>query len=173
MEQKNKVKRAKNGDDLAFQELIELHKDKLYRIAYMYVKNESDTLDIVHETIYKAFISIKKLKSDDYFTTWITRILINCALDYIRKQKKLVFFDGRKETESEDNHFPVEDRIVLFDAIDQLEQKYKTIIILKYYKDLTLQQIAEVLDCPIGTAKVNLHRALKKLRIHLKEVQAK
>jgi RNA polymerase sigma-70 factor, ECF subfamily len=53
----DKVKKAKKGDDKAFQELVEAEKEKLYRMAYLYVKNESDAIDIVHETIYKAYIS--------------------------------------------------------------------------------------------------------------------
>ncbi|MET1123286.1 sigma factor, partial [Priestia megaterium] len=64
-----KVKKAKRGNEKAFQELIELEKNKLFRIAYLYVKNEADALDIVQDTIYKAFISIKRLKDPSYFST--------------------------------------------------------------------------------------------------------
>jgi RNA polymerase sigma-70 factor, ECF subfamily len=58
-------------------------------MAYLYVKNESDAIDIVYETIYKAYISIKKLKETDYFSTWLMRILINTALDFFKKNKRI------------------------------------------------------------------------------------
>jgi RNA polymerase sigma-70 factor, ECF subfamily len=81
----DQVKKAKRGNTKAFQKLVEAEKEKLYRMAYLYVKNESDAIDIVHETIYKAYISIKKLKETDYFSTWLMRILINTSLDLLRK----------------------------------------------------------------------------------------
>jgi RNA polymerase sigma-70 factor, ECF subfamily len=84
------VKKAKRGNSKAFQKIIEAEKEKLYRMAYLYVKNESDAIDIVHETIYKAFISIKNLKETDYFSTWLMRILINTALDFIKKNKRII-----------------------------------------------------------------------------------
>jgi len=76
-----RVNKAKKGNEKAFQALIEIEKHKLYRIAYLYVKKEEDALDVVQETIYKAFISIKQLKDAAYFSTWITRILINTAIN--------------------------------------------------------------------------------------------
>jgi RNA polymerase sigma-70 factor, ECF subfamily len=84
----NTVEKAKKGDQKAFMQLIDTEKEKLYRIAYTYVKNESDALDIVQDTIYKAFISINNIKDVSYFSTWITRILINTSLDFIKKKKK-------------------------------------------------------------------------------------
>lgn len=87
MSVEKKIKQAKRGNEKAFQELIQDEKNKLFRMAYLYVKNEDDALDIVHDTIYKAFISIKKLKEPQYFSTWISRILINSALDFIKKKQ--------------------------------------------------------------------------------------
>jgi RNA polymerase sigma-70 factor, ECF subfamily len=83
------VRKAKNGDKKAFQELIEQEKVKLYKIAYLYTKNENDALDIFQETLYKALSSIQNLKDEDYFSTWITRILINNAKDFWAKRTVL------------------------------------------------------------------------------------
>lgn len=84
-----KVKRAINGDEKAFIELIEKQREKLYRVAYAYVKNEEDALDIVQETVYKAYISIDTLRKPKYFNTWLTKILINISLATLKKIKIL------------------------------------------------------------------------------------
>lgn len=81
------------GSHKAFQELMEEQKVKLYKIAFMYVKNEEDALEVFQETIYKALISIKNLKDERYFSTWLTRILINTALDLIKKKSRVVPMD--------------------------------------------------------------------------------
>jgi RNA polymerase sigma-70 factor, ECF subfamily len=165
----DKVKKAKRGNDKAFQELIEAEKEKLYRMAYLYVKNESDAIDIVHETIYKAYISIKKLKETNYFSTWLTRILINTALDFIKKNQRVIPVEGLDQYGKNIERLHIEERMDLVDAIDQLEEKYKTVIILRYYNDLTIKEIAKILNYPEGTVKTNLHRAINQLRIYLRK----
>lgn len=169
MEFEDRVIRAKKGDDNAFQEIIQVEKLKLYRTAYAYVKNEADALDIVHDTVYKAYISIHTLKNPAFFSTWLTRILVNCAIDYIKRQKRVVLKETNDIAQSHSYNESMDDKIMLIDAIEQLEEKYKTIVILKYFKDLSNQQIADVLGYPIGTVKAYLHRALKRLHMELKE----
>lgn len=156
-----KVLRARLGDDNAFAELIGERKEMLYRTAFTYVKNKDDALDIVGETIYKAYISIKKLKEPQFFNTWLTRILINISLDHIKKNKKLLPFEGEMAmNESVSSRDPAE-LLDLYYAVDRLEPKCKTIVILKYFQDFTLAQIAEVMECPIGTVKTYSMKDLK------------
>ncbi|WP_088013925.1 sigma-70 family RNA polymerase sigma factor [Gottfriedia acidiceleris] len=164
----NKINKAKKGDSKAFQELIEEEKAKLYRTAYLYVKDENDALDIVQETVYKAYISIKKVKEVQHFSTWLTRILINNALDFLKKKSRLIPIDSWDNSSlvREEQH---EENMDLLHAIDQLKPRYKTVIILRYYNDYTIKQIAETLKCPEGTVKTNLHRALSKLKVDLRE----
>lgn len=163
-----KIKKAKRGNEQAFQELIQDEKNKLFRMAYLYVKNEDDALDIVQDTIYKAFISIKQLKEPHYFSTWISRILINTALDFIKKNNRAIPFsdvDGIHK----DQNLRIEEKLDLLEAIERLEVQYKTVIIFRYYKDLSIKQIAEILKCPEGTVKTRLHRAINQLKSDLKE----
>ncbi|WP_099156720.1 sigma-70 family RNA polymerase sigma factor [Virgibacillus ndiopensis] len=166
-----KIFRAVKGNDKVFQELIQLEKNKLYRIAYLYVKNENDALDIVQETIYKAFRSKQKLKNAEYFSTWLTRILINNALNFIKKNKKVIPFaeEEMERLHESPEHPSIENRIDLVNAIDCLEESYKTVIILRYYKDFTIRQIAEFLNCPEGTVKTKIHRATNQLKRNIKE----
>jgi RNA polymerase sigma-70 factor, ECF subfamily len=161
--------KSKKGNTKAFQKLIEAEKEKHYRMAYLYVKNESDAIDIVHETIYKAFISIKNLKETDYFSTWLMRILINTALDFIKKNKRVIPVEKLERCGNEENleRRNIEERMDLVIAIARLEEKYKTVIILRYYNDLPIKEIAKILNCPEGTVKTNLHRAIQQLRTFL------
>jgi RNA polymerase sigma-70 factor, ECF subfamily len=162
---KYKVKKAKNGDHKAFQELIEHEKIKLYRIAYLYTRNENDALDIFQETIFKALNSIHTLKNEEYFSTWITRILINNAKTLLTKRNHTIplendFFN----TIQPSPQLLIEDKMDLLQAMGQLEEKEKTALILRYYKDYTINQISDILDIPEGTVKSMIHRALKKLK---------
>lgn len=164
-----KIGSAQKGDDNAFYELINERKALLYKTAYSYVKNKEDALDIVNETVFKSYCSIKKLKEPKFFNTWLTRILINCSLDAIRKNKKLVPFEEKlgsdKISETDSN----EEMLDLKKSIEKLDDKCRTVVILKYYQDMTISEISEVLECPAGTIKTYLHRALTELRIDLKE----
>nr|WP_228460281.1 sigma-70 family RNA polymerase sigma factor [Cytobacillus dafuensis] len=164
-----KVQRAKKGNHKAFQELMEEEKIKLYKMAYVYMKNEADTLEVFQETVYKAFISIKDLKDERYFSTWLTRILINTAFDLLNKKKRVIPME-REVLESKINpYLPSEDHSDLMQAITELDEKYKTVLILRFYKDYTVKQIAEFLDCPDGTVKTNIHRGISLLREKMKE----
>ncbi len=153
-------------NDKLLDELINVDKDRLYRIAYIHVKNEEDALDIVQETIYKAYFNIKKLKEPQYFKTWITRILVNTSLNHIKKFKKLDFLE---EVELEKQGTSEENYMELYDAVDRLEDKYKTIIVLKYFEDMKIKEISEVLDMSESNVKNYLYRGLEKLRIQLGE----
>jgi len=164
------VGRAKKGDGTAFWELVEARKDSLYRIAYCYVKNEQDALDIVSETICKALSSLKKLKKPEYFYTWLTKILINCAMNHLKKVKPLLSATREIPDTQLSEGVDRAEIVDLYHAIDNLDAKHKSIIILKYIEDMTITQIADILNMPVGTVKTYLNRALKKLRIDLEEV---
>ncbi|SHK56066.1 RNA polymerase, sigma subunit, SigV [Clostridium cavendishii DSM 21758] len=164
------VKAAIKGDDKAFSYLMEINKESLYRTAFAYVKNKEDALDILQETVYKAYISIDKLKEPKYFNTWITRILINNAINLIRKNGKVILLvDNMKENDEFVSDSNSDTKLDLLNAIDGLDDRYKNVIILKYFKDLTINEIAEVLDCPVGTVKTHLNKGLSKLRVFLGE----
>lgn len=164
------AQKAISGDEDAFTQLITLYKKYLYRTAYLYVKNESDALDIFSETVYKGFIGVHKLKNPFYFKTWITRILINNAVDLLRKSQK-VYLTDNIEIYDKKSISDIEDHIDLYDAIDNMNTKYKSVIILRYFDDLTIENIAEIMRCPVSTVKSYLRRGKQNLGIILKEGQ--
>ncbi|MNC31892.1 RNA polymerase sigma factor SigV [compost metagenome] len=170
------VKKAKKGDEEAFRTLIADLGDSLYRIAFLYVKEKQAALDLVSETVFKGYTSLHTLKKDEYFQTWMTRILLNCCKNFVKKQQRVVLYATRSDGSSPLDDIPakpavfVEERLDLYNAIDSLgESNLKSVIILKYFRDLTLPEIARIMGVPEGTAKSYLHRALTALRTMMEE----
>lgn len=160
---KSLLKKAQNGSQKAFLQLVSAEKEKLYKMAFLYMKNESDTLDVVQETITRAYIKIDSVREEKYFGTWLTKILINTAIELLRKNSKVIMLEDEfvgKEIE----RLHLEDKLDLIHAIEQLEEKYKTVILLRFYQDLAVKDIAEFLNCPEGTVKTNLHRGIQRLK---------
>lgn len=165
-----KVKLSIGGDQEALLFLLKQEKEKLYRTAYSYVRNEADALDVFQQTVLLAIESIHQLREPKYFTTWLMKICINVSLGVLEKQKKLISMDDLKFQSLSTEIATSDEKMDLLDAIYQLDEKYKTVLLLKYYEDLTFEQIAEILGEPIGTVKSNGKRALTKIKKILKGV---
>ncbi|WP_223292436.1 sigma-70 family RNA polymerase sigma factor [Salipaludibacillus neizhouensis] len=163
------VKKAQKGNDKAFLKLFQQYEEDIYRMAYVYVKNKDDALDVVQEVAYQSFKKINTLKKPEYFKTWLMKITMNCARNVVRKNKKVVHLKSEYEefigTENED--IPLS--ITLQDLIEALEEDEKSIVLLRFYHNHTFKEISEVLEIPLGTAKSVLYRALDKLRKQFKE----
>lgn len=164
----DKVKLAIKGNEEAFSDLINEYKDKLYLTAYAYVKNKEDALDIVSDTVYKAYISIDKLKEPKYFKSWLTRILINNAISFINKNNKVIYLEDDDLNNIEGNSDNSDERLDILNAIERLDEKYRKVIILKYFDDLTISEISRVLDMPEGTVKTYLNKGLSGLRVYIR-----
>ncbi|ENZ29515.1 MULTISPECIES: sigma-70 family RNA polymerase sigma factor [Clostridium] len=161
-------KRAKKGDSESFYKLLEPIKDKLYRSAYVYVENEHDALDCIHEAVIKAIQSLDKLKEPQYFNTWIMKILINTCKDYIKKNSKVILVDIENYKESiatdiQQNQHKEE----IYEALSKLTEREKDLIIMRYMDDMSLKDIASKANKPLGTIKSSISRTLKKMRKHM------
>lgn len=143
------------------------NKENYYRLAYSYVKNADDALDIVQESIYKAISSIESLKNPKYIKTWFYRIVVNTSLDFLRKHKRVDVV----EQEILERYIPGDEddyeNIDLHRALDELSPNYRTIIVLRYFEDLKIEEVADVLNENVNTVKTRLYRALKMLRVKM------
>lgn len=165
MKEMKLVKKAMKGNGRAFEELLILHSDRLYRTAYLYAGNREDALDIVQEASCKAFLAISQLKNEEYFLTWLTRILIHCAYDVLKKRKKEM--PAEKLIELPSSSREVDENLDLMDAITQLKEQHRTAIILFYYHDMTISDAAKTMDIPENTVKTYLQRGRKELKSRL------
>lgn len=135
----------------------------------MYVKNQNDALDVVQETAYRSFKSVKNVKEMNYFKTWLIKIAIRCSIDLLRKRKNVVQMNAvMMEQIAEDVKEDIDLEVTIQELIDVLDEDEKSVVILRFYHDATIKEVAEMLDIPLGTAKSVLYRALKKLRKEMK-----
>lgn len=164
------VKKAQEGDDIAFLQLFQQYEKDIYRMSFVYVKNENDALDVVQEVAYRSFKNIHTLKSPQYFKTWLIKITNTCSIDLIRKNKKVVQLKSELNEMIPINEEDVPLSITLQELLNELNEEEKSMVLLKYYEGYSFKEIAESFDIPLGSAKSVLYRALGKLRKQLKGV---
>ena len=142
-----------------------------YRLAYSFVHNEADAMDIVQEGAYKAILKSESLEREEFAGTWLYRIMLNEIYGMLRRQRSgphLSSDEGLDDIpDSVQLAKEVADSLTLKDALDRLAPEDKMLVQLRYFEDLKLDQIAEILDENLSTVKSRLYRTLKKLRLHL------
>ena len=150
-----------------FYEQVSEQKRKLYGIAYSYLRNEADSLEVLQEATYRAWTKRNSLRDAERFVPWLTRILINCCNDELKRRKRSTVVETVR---SEDGVMEMRSdrRLDMEQALDGVKPKYRQVIVLKYYRDMTLTDIAEVLGKPEGTVKTWLNKGLKQLRDKMK-----
>ncbi|TWD93203.1 RNA polymerase sigma (SigV) subunit [Neobacillus bataviensis] len=164
------VKKAIKGNKKAIEQLIKQHYERIYRTAYLYVHNEEDALDAVQEATYQAYISIHSLKQPEYFMTWLTRIIIRCAGQILKRRNNIVpLTDELLSNLTVTNQTDHDEAIHLLNAIGHLKENYRTAIILFYYNDYSIKTISEVMEIPEGTVKTYLSRGKADLKKSYKE----
>lgn len=160
----NKVRKR---DEQAFIEMMQEYKQVVYYTALTYFKNSEQAIEAVQEVTFRAYKNIHKVKKATALKAWLTRITINYCLDEIKKRKRFV------NNDSPLGYIPIDEdpstSMFVSEALQTLQPKYQTIVILKYQQDLTLTEIATSLKMPIGTVKTYLNRALKELREYVEK----
>lgn len=147
---------------------VQTNQDKLYRLAYHYVKEEQLALDMIQDAIVKALTKIHTLKNPEYVKTWFYRILINECLTNIRKKKVtdvITWEDYEIAFEDKD----VTETLDIYGQINQLKPKLKTVIVLRFFEDMKLEEIMKVTNTNLSTVKSRLYKALEQLKLNGKE----
>lgn len=165
------IQKAKKGNTEAYGELVQIHKDYLYRNAFCYVKNVDLAYDVFQEAVTVGMLSIKELKNPKYFRTWMTRIIYNCANEIYRREAKERRMQEKevKNLLEEKTALEQEEILDLHQAVERLEEPYRTVIEQKYFQDMKISEISQKTGRTEGTVKSDLSRAKKKLRMILKE----
>ena len=148
-------------------ECITDNKEAFYRLAYSYVKNENDAVDILQDSIQKVISSKRHIKNEQYIKSWFYRIVVNTSLDFLKKQKKLMFVDEEALESYADGVENQYSNIDLERALESLSLKYRSVIVLRYFEDLKIEEVAEILNENPNTIKTRLTKALKLLRIQM------
>ncbi|WP_245975424.1 sigma-70 family RNA polymerase sigma factor [Oceanobacillus chungangensis] len=155
------ARKAIAGDDEAFLRLMQAYKVDLYKTAIAYLRNQDDAIEALQEVTYRAYKNIRMVKEATYIKTWLIRIMINYCNDQLKRNKQIVINDEIIVTHGIfENYTEME----LRDAMQDLDERSREILMMKYFHDLKIKEIALVLECPEGTVKTWLNKALKELR---------
>lgn len=145
------------------------NKERHYRLAFSYVKNTDDALEVVQESIYKAISTMDTLKTPGYLKTWFYRIIINTSIDLLRKRKKVVIMDDETLSRYDSGTVDHYEDIDLQKALEDLPVQYRSVIILRFFEDLKIEEIAAVLNENVNTIKTRLYKSLRILRIQMND----
>ncbi len=182
---KNRIKQIKNGDQNAFAEIVELYKDKVFQLCFRMLGNRHEAEDIAQEAFLRAYVNINSYDTKRKFSTWLYRIATNLSIDRIRKKKPDYYLDAEVAGAEgltmysqvaadvslpEDEVESLELQETIQKEILKLPDKYRSVIVLKYIDELSLKEISEILDLPVGTVKTRVHRGREALRNQLRHL---
>lgn len=166
---------ARAGEVRAFDALFYRYRDGVYRLALAITKDAAAADEIVVDTFTRAHRAMERLEPDDSLRPWLYRVAIN--LSYNRRPPKNVSFSGLEdaaetlpagEASSPPEQAELSElRHAVIACVDSLGPKHRTVVVLHYLNGLNLAEIAQIVDCPVGTVKSRLHYALRRLRAHL------
>jgi RNA polymerase sigma-70 factor (ECF subfamily) len=166
---------ARDGDMLAFDALFYRYRDGIYRLGLAITKDPSHAEEIAVDTFSRAYRALARLEPEGSLRPWLYRVAVN--LSYNRRPRRGVILspleDSANDTFQSEERSPsvlaeqAELRRIVLAAVDALGPKHRIVVVLHYMNGLNLAEIAQVVDCPIGTVKSRLHYALRRLRAHL------
>jgi len=168
-------KAVDDGDQKAYAELMARYKDSIYYMLLKMVNNRDDAEDLTIEAFGKAFRNIRQYTPDYAFSTWLFKIATNNCIDFIRKKRKMMLsidrgpenddgqemtFEIRSDGPSPDDVMMKKQKVMMMkDVVDKLKPRYRRLVELRYYQELSYEEIADELQLPLGTVKAQLFRA--------------
>jgi len=165
------IKRFIEGDESTFKTLVHRHKEKVRNIIYLTISSPEEVDDIAQEVFITVYKNLKSFRFESQFTTWLYRITVNKCKDHLRKMKTRSIFVPVKETEDHGYNHLTEDMdvpAIVQKAISKLPEKLRTPLLLKDIEGFSYQEIADTIQCEVGTVKSRIFRAREGLRNILK-----
>ena len=162
------------GDERAFVAIVDRYKHRLARLALSVVRNQEDALDVVQDAFIKSYRALKKFRGTSALYTWLYRVVMNHAIDYVRRRPRVVIESENDQLyELPDNvsalrpdreALNAELRSKIFAAVDSLPEKHRQVVILREVEGMSYKEIAEVTGCTEGTVMSRLFYARERLR---------
>ena len=167
------IGRVRGGETRAFGELVARYQDSVYGMALRFVGGRGDAEDVAQEVFLRAYRGLEGFKGNAKLSTWLYRITFNLCADWLRRNKRAdrtaVTIEAAAELADhrvnlEEGVVMAEERDTLRSALDRLDERYRSVVVLLYYQKLSYEQIAAVLELPVKTVETRLYRARKMLR---------
>lgn len=172
------IKAAQEGDREALVQLLREIETPLYRTAFYMLRNEQDALDATQDALIKVYNNLHTFEQKAKFLTWAQRIVTNVCIDKKRKRKESLSVDEHEFLINQESSNDVEDsfnrKLIAEDihaAINQLPDKHRLVVVMRYLHDLSYNEIAEAVDLPLNTVKSYLFRARQQLQSILQDTQ--
>ncbi len=177
------VRRVQEGDKKAFDLLVIKYQQRIAKLISRYVRDQDEVQDVAQEAFIKAYRALPRFRGDSAFYTWLYRIAINTAKNYLVAQgrrppatdveaEEAVYVDGGMKMSDRDTPEQLIQRDeverVIFDTIDSLPEELRTAITLREMEGLSYEEIAETMDCPIGTVRSRIFRAREAIETKMK-----
>lgn len=168
------IERTLAGDSAAFGDLVHKYQDRLYNTMSHIIGNSDDALDVVQEAFILAYVKLNTFQQSSRFYTWLYRIAFNVGASHRRKRRPVASIDldreqfGEEPVAAQDGpelRFAREERrLRVWEAIERLGDEHRDVIVLRDIDGCGYEEIAEILDVPIGTVRSRLHRARNQLK---------
>ncbi len=184
------MQKIKGGDMRAFDILVRQWEHRLFNLVYKITGDFETTKDVRQDVLLRVYRAASGYRSHNHFKTWLYRIAINCSVNELRKRERCRTLpltmlheheDGRQQSLANilPDPKPQPDETIqqneiaerIQDALSRLSDEQRIVIVLRHYEDLKFQQIASILDCPLGTVKSRMRHGLEQLRIMLKDLR--
>lgn len=176
-----------NGKEQALDEIVRRHQGRVYAVAYRMTSNREDALDVAQESFIKAHRKIDSWKPTGSFESWLLRLTTRQAIDHVRRRKRFGMRSAGGAVRAELDVDPATPAVAATDrkvgsleieeeiqrALEKLSPSQRTVFVLRHYEGMKLTEIAPVLGCSVGSVKVHLFRALRKLREELKDLEVR
>lgn len=170
------IRKAAQGDRLAFRELVLEHSHAMFRLAWRLTSDETAAEDIVQEAFIKAWRKIGNFRMESSFKSWLHRITVNTAMDYLRKQSRRKQFEteepqwdpGLQSAEMPTHDVQIDIRKQTEAAMMDLSEVERSALLLKHFEGHSIIEIAQILEITTGACKQAIFRAVKKMRIALR-----
>ena len=162
------IKKAKAGNSLAFGKLVEKYQDQILDLIYDFTGDYNQARDVAQEVFLKVFVKISSFEGKSKFSTWLYRVAVNTSLDEQKKSKKKTFRlfseSGVKDIIENKSVSEETQKTEIDLKTAKLSEQQSTAVILRFYNDLKIEEIAKIMDCSDNTARTHIYRAIEKLK---------
>ena len=182
------IKQLKNGDFSNYDKIVDSYKNRVFGMAYKFTNDYDETQDLAQEVFLKIYRQIKNFRGDSKLSTWIYRISVNTCLDWKKKKMRIksINFSNMVNEENKDQTIGIkddsplpdeiilqdEDQRIVHDLIYELSDKYKTVLIMYHFNEMSYEDIAKALNVPQRTVETRLYRARRMLKDKISKISA-
>lgn len=176
------IQKIKDKDRDSFKQLFNMYKEKVYRMSFIILKDKTSSEDVLQEVFIQVYLKIRDLKHIGAFEVWLYRITMNCCRKFINKDNKLKIVSVNENydvyTEIEDNEINTPEGIMMqqefctevMNALYELPEYQRVSLVLYYYNEMTIKEIASIMNCSDGTVKSRLYHGKKHLRDKVEKI---